>query len=108
MFAKDRQWGYFPSLSVGWVASEESFMTAARTWLNFLKLRASWGSNGNDGITPFNYLSLISLANAQYNFGNTNSALTAGSYPSSIGVEKTKWETSRQTNIGIDAQLAGQ
>jgi len=105
MFAKDRQWGYFPSLSVGWVASEESFMASTRNWLNFLKLRASWGSNGNDGITAFNYLSLISLANAQYNFGNTNSALTPGSYPSSIGVEKTKWETSRQTNIGIDAQL---
>ncbi|MBS1601707.1 MAG: TonB-dependent receptor [Bacteroidetes bacterium] len=105
MFAKDHQWGYFPSLSVGWVASEESFMASTRNWLNFLKLRASWGSNGNDGITAFNYLSLISLANAQYNFGNTNSALTQGSYPSSIGVEKTKWETSRQTNIGADAQL---
>lgn len=105
MFAKDHQWGYFPSLSVGWVASEESFMESTKSWLNFLKLRASWGSNGNDGITAFNYLSLISLANAQYNFGNTNSALTAGSYPSSIGVEKTKWETSRQTNIGVDAQL---
>jgi len=105
MFAKGRQWGYFPSLSVGWVASEESFMASTRDWLNFLKVRASWGSNGNDGITAFNYLSLISLSNAQYNFGNTNSALTPGSYPSSIGVEKTKWETSRQTNIGIDAQL---
>jgi len=105
MFAKDHQWGYFPSLSVGWVASNESFMESTRTWLNFLKIRASWGSNGNDGITAFNYLSLISLSNAQYNFGNTNTNLTSGSYPSTIGVEKTKWETSRQTNIGIDAQL---
>jgi len=105
MFAQDHQWGYFPSLSVGWVVSSESFMESTRTWLNFLKLRASWGSNGNDGITAFNYLSLISLANAQYNFGNTNTSLTNGAYPSTIGVEKTKWETSRQTNIGIDAQL---
>ncbi|MBN8851618.1 MAG: SusC/RagA family TonB-linked outer membrane protein [Sphingobacteriales bacterium 50-39] len=105
MFAKDHQWGYFPSLSVGWVVSSESFMAPARTWLNFLKLRASWGSNGNDGITAFNYLSLISLSNAQYNFGNTNTSLTNGAYPSTIGVQKTKWETSRQTNIGIDAQL---
>jgi TonB-linked SusC/RagA family outer membrane protein len=105
MFAKDHQWGYFPSLSVGWVASEESFMESTKRWLNFLKVRASWGANGNDGITAFNYLSLISLANAQYNFGNTNTSLTPGSYPSSIGVEKTKWETSRQTNIGIDVQL---
>jgi TonB-linked SusC/RagA family outer membrane protein len=105
MFAQDHQWGYFPSLSVGWVLSSESFMASTRNWLNFLKLRASWGSNGNDGITAFNYLSLISLSNAQYNFGNSNTSLTNGSYPSTIGVEKTKWETSRQTNIGIDAQL---
>ena len=107
MFAKDHQWGYFPSLSVGWVASEESFMESTKTWLNFLKIRASWGSNGNDGISAFNYLSLISLSNAQYNFGSSNTALTNGSYPSTIGVEKTKWETSRQTNIGIDAQMLG-
>jgi len=105
MFTPGRQWGYFPSLSVGWVLTNESFLAASRPWLNFLKLRASWGSNGNDGITAFNYLSLISLANAQYNFGGNNTSLTNGSYPSTIGVEKTKWETSRQTNIGIDAQL---
>ena len=73
--------------------------------MNFLKVRASWGSNGNDGIAAFNYLSLISLYNAQYNFSNTNSALTNGSYPSTIGVENTKWETSQQTNLGIDAQV---
>lgn len=105
MFAQDHQWGYFPSLSVGWVVSNESFMEAAKTWLDFMKVRASWGSNGNDGITAFNYLSLISLANSQYNFGSGNTSLTNGSYPSTLGVEKTKWETSRQTNIGIDAQM---
>jgi len=105
MFAQNHQWGYFPSLSVGWVLTNESFMGSTRDWLNFLKIRASWGSNGNDGITAFNYLSLISLSNAQYNFGNNNTSLTNGSYPSTIGVDKTKWETSRQTNIGIDAQM---
>jgi len=105
MFAKGHQWGYFPSLSAGWVASNESFMESSKNWLDFLKVRASWGSNGNDGISAFNYLSLISLSNAQYNFGSTNTTLTQGSYPSTIGVESTKWETSRQTNIGIDARL---
>jgi len=105
MFAKDHQWGYFPSLSAGWVASNESFMESTKNWLDFLKVRASWGSNGNDGISAFNYLSLISLSNARYNFGSDNSTLTQGSYPSTIGVENTKWETSYQTNIGIDARL---
>jgi TonB-linked SusC/RagA family outer membrane protein len=104
-FAKGSQWGYFPSLSAGWVASNENFMESTKDWMDFLKVRASWGSNGNDAIKSFNYLSLISLSNAQYNFGNDNSTLTAGSYPSTIGVTKTKWETSYQTNIGFDARF---
>ncbi|MDE3144262.1 MAG: TonB-dependent receptor [Bacteroidota bacterium] len=105
MFAPGHQWGYFPSVSAGWVASSEDFMESTKNWLNFLKVRASWGSNGNDGISAFNYLSLISLSNAQYNFGNTNSVLTQGSYPSTLGIENTKWESSHQTNVGIDARL---
>lgn len=105
MFAPGHQWGYFPSFSAGWIASSEDFMASTSNWLNFLKVRASWGSNGNDGISAFNYLSLISLSNARYNFGNDNTTLTQGSYPSTIGVESTKWESSRQTNIGIDARF---
>ena len=93
MFAPGHQWGYFPSLSAGWVASSEDFMASTNNWLNFLKVRASWGSNGNDGISAFNYLSLISLSNARYNFGNDNTTLTQGSYPQTIGVENTKWES---------------
>lgn len=104
-FAQGNQWGYFPSLSAGWVASNESFMESTKDWMDFLKVRASWGTNGNDAITPFNYLSIIQLSNAQYNFGNDNSTLIAGSYPSTIGVPKTKWETSFQTDLGIDARL---
>jgi len=104
-FASGQQWGYFPSVSGGWVVSNEAFMESTKDWMDFLKVRASWGSNGNDNITKFNYLSLIQLANAQYNFGNDNSTLTAGAYPSTIGVTKTKWETSYQTDLGIDARL---
>ncbi|WP_243347702.1 SusC/RagA family TonB-linked outer membrane protein [Parabacteroides sp. FAFU027] len=104
-FAKGHQWGYFPSLSAGWVISNESFMESTKDAMDFLKLRASWGSNGNDAITEFNYLSLMQLENAQYNFGNDNTTLTPGAYPRTIGVEKTKWETSYQTNIGADARF---
>ena len=107
MFAPGHQWGYFPSLSAGWVATNESFMESAKNWMDFLKVRASWGSNGNDGISAFNYLSLIQLSNAQYNFGNSNSTLTPGSYPATIGVNNTKWESSYQTNLGFDARFMG-
>jgi TonB-linked SusC/RagA family outer membrane protein len=104
-FAKGHQWGYFPAVSAGWVVSSESFMESTHNWLDFLKVRASWGRNGNDAIKQFNYLSLISLANARYNFGSDNTTLTQGSYPQTIGIENTKWETSQQTDIGIDARL---
>ena len=104
-FAKGNQWGYFPSVSGGWVASNESFMESTKNWMDFLKVRASWGTNGNDNITKFNYLSLVSLANSQYNFGSDNSTLTAGSYPSTVGIAKTKWETSYQTDLGLDARF---
>jgi TonB-dependent starch-binding outer membrane protein SusC len=104
-FAKGHQWGYFPSLSAGWVASNEAFMESTKDWMDFLKVRASWGSNGNDNIKNFNYLSLIKLANAQYNLGNDNSTLAVGSYPSTIGTANTKWETSYQTDLGIDARF---
>jgi TonB-linked SusC/RagA family outer membrane protein len=104
-FASGQQWGYFPSLSGGWVASNEPFLESTKSWMDFLKVRASWGTNGNDNIKNFNYLSLIALANAQYNFGNDNSTVTPGAYPSTIGVTKTKWETSYQTDLGFDARF---
>ncbi len=46
-FAPGKRWGYFPSVSAGWVISNEKFMAKAASWLDFLKLRAGWGQNGN-------------------------------------------------------------
>jgi TonB-linked SusC/RagA family outer membrane protein len=91
-FAKGQQWGYFPSVSAGWVASNEAFLESTKDWMDFLKVRASWGSNGNDNIS-------------KYNFGKDNSTMTAGSYPATIGVNDTKWETSYQTDLGFDARF---
>jgi TonB-linked SusC/RagA family outer membrane protein len=104
-FAKGYQWGEFPSFSAGWVMTNESFMAPAKNWLNFLKLRGSWGINGNDNLsTTFAYESLIALSNATYNLGGTD---VPGSYPSTIGTRNLKWETSHQLDFGFDAQLLG-
>ncbi|MBP1676457.1 MAG: TonB-dependent receptor [Bacteroidetes bacterium] len=105
MFAKGHQWGYFPSISAGWVISNENFMESTKGWLDFLKIRASWGTNGNDNIKPNQYLSLMSLVNAQYNFGSTESTLTTGAYPSTNATKGLKWETSEQANFGFDARM---
>ena len=105
MFAKGYQWGYFPSLSAGWVATNEPFMESTKGWLDYLKIRGSYGTNGNDRIKEFQYLSLISLANATYNMSSTEGTSVTGSYPNSIGVEKLKWETSKQADIGFDSRF---
>jgi Outer membrane receptor proteins, mostly Fe transport len=102
-FAKGNQWGYFPSVSAGWVISNESWMAPTKKWMDFLKLRGSWGTNGNDNIaTTFAYESLITLSNATYNIGGTD---VAGSYPSTLGTSNLKWETSQQLDLGFDARF---
>ncbi|HYC84791.1 MAG TPA: TonB-dependent receptor [Chryseosolibacter sp.] len=106
-FAKGNRWGYFPSLSAGWVMSNQGFLESAG-WLDFLKLRASWGQVGNLNVGAFQYLAPISFANTNYSFGPEEGVLTPGAFPSRLGNPNLKWETSEQTNVGIDARfLAG-
>ena len=63
-FARGHRWGIFPSFSAGWIISNEPFMANAQNWLSFLKLRASWGQNGNASISNFQYLSTIKMSSS--------------------------------------------
>lgn len=103
-FAPGHRWGYFPSVSAGWVASMESFMQGAH-WLDFLKIRGSWGRVGNQNVAAYQYLSPISFSNTAYIFGPVEGANTQGAFPSRIANPDVKWETSEQTNIGFDATV---
>lgn len=108
-FAPGHRWGYFPSVSAGWNVAEESFMEESRTWLDMLKIRASWGENGNCNIPAYRYLSSIAFGNALngawYYFGDDKSTPTIGAYPDLMANPDLKWETSRQTDIGLDASF---
>jgi TonB-linked SusC/RagA family outer membrane protein len=102
-FARGHRWGKFPSVSAGWVLSNESFMESTKTWLNFMKLRASWGQNGNQDIPrDFVYLSTIELEGLNYYFGPDHSIITVGSAPYQVPNPNISWETSEQTDIGLD------
>lgn len=103
-FAPDHRWGYFPSVSAGWVASSEDFMQDFG-WLNYFKLRGSWGRVGNQNVAAYQFLSPISFSNVSYIFGPTEGSNTQGAYPSRLANPNVKWETSEQTNIGFDATL---
>ena len=103
-FAPDHRWGYFPSVSAGWITSREDFMQNI-SWLNFFKLRASWGRVGNQSVPAYQYLSPISFSQAAYIFGPVEAANTQGAYPNRLANPKVKWETSEQTDIGFDATV---
>lgn len=113
-FAKNNRWGYFPSFSAGWVLTNEDFLKELNG-VDFLKLRASWGQVGNQNIAAWQYLATIQTSDTYYYYGAGVPAgsLTApgstinvnGSFPNRLGNEKLKWETSEQTNIGIDARF---
>jgi TonB-dependent starch-binding outer membrane protein SusC len=102
-FAKGNQWGYFPSLSAGWIITNESFMDNTTNWLNSLKLRASWGQVGSQNVPAFQYQAPINFSNTYYIFGPTEGNITAGAYPNRLSNPNLKWETSEQTDVGFDA-----
>lgn len=95
-------WGFFPSMSLGYVLTEESFMTAAQPYVSFLKLRASYGSIGNQAVGSYKFLSIMdpSLTGWLLPGGNTT---TLGS-PTSFSPALT-WETVSTFDVGVDARL---
>lgn len=104
-FARGHRWGYFPSVSAGWVVSEEAFMAPTRRFMDFFKIRASWGQNGNQDIDPFQYLATISFSDADYTFGPDKSVLTTGAFPDILPNSDITWETSEQYDFGFDARF---
>ncbi|MCW8312694.1 SusC/RagA family TonB-linked outer membrane protein [Sphingobacterium thalpophilum] len=112
-FSRANRWGYFPSVSAGWVISSEDFFRENFAGINFFKLRASWGQVGNQDIADFQYAAPISTSTgitssnpgAHYVFGTSNKNIP-GAYPSRLSNPKLTWETSEQTNIGFDAKFA--
>lgn len=100
-FAKGNKWAAFPSASIAWRLSEESFMESARGWLENAKIRLGWGKVGNQAINPGLFLSTLDNG-VNYVFGTTPSR-----YPSSIvgqmGNPDLKWETVEDIDFGIDA-----
>lgn len=106
-FAPGKRWGYFPSFSAGWVISEEPILQNLKGAIDFLKLRASWGQNGNQDIWAFQYLATISFDNVNYFFGGDKGNVLTGGYPDILPNPDVTWETSDQIDIGFDSRFLG-
>lgn len=99
-FAAGNRWGFFPSFSAGWRLEQEQFLSNT-SWISGLKLRASYGSLGNERIGNFRYVNLID-AGKEYFFGNS---VNPGAAITSYNDPNITWETTTIANIGIDAVL---
>lgn len=98
-FAEGHKWGFFPSFSTGWRVSEERFMDSVR-WVDELKLRASWGKLGNQNIwSAYAGKDVMAIGTSNYFIGNQMKTGAATSY---IASDDLTWETTTQTNIGLD------
>ena len=105
-FHPDYRWGAFPSVSAGWVMSEEAFMKEAGIdWLSFLKLRASWGRLGNERLdSKYPYQAAIAFSNVLfYQNGQILSSLSAAQQR--YAIENISWETTESFDVGLDAMF---
>ena len=100
-FGPENRWGIFPSVSGAWIVSNEEFLRD-NNLISELKLRASWGKLGNQEIGVYPYSSLVSTGDRVYAFGNN---IVTGSSILETGNSAIKWETSTQSNLGLDLGL---
>ena len=105
-FARGHRWGYFPSVQGGWILTNESFLEAARGTLDFFKIRASWGSNGNNSINNFQYLSRYQFrAQDSYYFGTDKKTPSTGAVAGVLKNPDISWEKTVMTDIGFDSRF---
>lgn len=113
-FASGHRYGFFPSVSAGWTITNEDFMESTAGWMDYLKLRASWGQVGNQNIDNYQYVAPVTNDHVHYLFGTsgyddsssaTELAKNYGAYISRLANEDVTWETSEQFNVGLDARF---
>ncbi len=114
VFTDGKRWGVFPSVSAGWVVTNEKFMEKTKSWLDFFKIRASWGQNGNCAISKYQYLATIAQSgdagDSGYKFGSDMATSVAGipntgAYANVVPNPDLTWETSEQLDFGFDARF---
>ena len=109
-FAPENYWGTFPAVSAGWVISEEKWFQKAASWVDFLKLRASWGMTGRDNTAAWQWMQVYAQdANKGIIFGtganiDSGSRITINKNNSAVNRD-VHWDKSYKTNIGVDFQV---
>jgi len=106
-FGSANRYGVFPAASGAWELSKESFMAGSKSWLDLLKVRAGWGTSGNDQIGEYNMYSTFGTNGytAAYNLNGTTGSAVAGFEPSTKGNPDVSWETTQTIDMGVNATM---
>ncbi len=102
----ENRWGFFPSVSAGWIISGEDFFSSLKESVSFLKVRASWGQNGStSNLGGYKYSNSISTTAAGYSYTNSASTYQTKYVPAQLANPGLKWETSEQLDLGLDLRM---
>lgn len=105
VFARNNKYAFFPGGAIAWHIGEENFLKDNVKWVDMLKLRVSYGANGNQAISPYRSLDRL-YSNVKYIWGDNGTAVnTAYLAGDGIGNPNLRWETTYSANLGIDFQL---
>ncbi len=105
-FQAGRRFGFFPSVGLGWVPTSYDWVREHMPWLSFLKIRASYGTVGNDRLTDerFPYLTLMQVSGGGGGWGSTSGYITE----ERVGADNLRWERAKKADIGIEGKLFNQ
>ena len=99
LFPEENRFGFFPGASAGWIISEESFFKESLPWIDYFKLKGSYGQLGNDNVDPYQFL-------ASYGFSATSlGEVVTTAYETKVPNPKVTWETSTSFNVGFDFRM---
>jgi TonB-linked SusC/RagA family outer membrane protein len=107
VFKKGKRWGFFPSVSAGWNVHKETFWSSIEPYVNTLKFKGSWGQLGNQNVSPYTDLALITLQTGQLNWIFRPGSGRRIGYTSAPGIvnENLTWETATTKNLGVEASF---
>ena len=105
VFGMDQKWGNFPAVGAAWTISDENWMKGASSWLDYLKLKASWGINGNQSIQPYGTLSRVEMGIAGGHTGYFGGQPIFGQALTTLGNPTLGWETTESWNFGFETDL---
>ena len=109
VFGRNNKYGFFPSAAVAWQIGDEDFIRDNAEWVNMLKLRVSYGANGNNAISRYQTLDRLYATNGvKYVWGDGGSAVNAAYLASDgVGNPNLRWETTYTANVGVDFSFFG-